>query len=89
MQYRIFPLKREVHIYGDEVEMKKLYIYTKLEREATPIIDGQLIGVATPDELGRLIFKVVKTNDRKLYKALIHPHPIKILFQKLKRILTC
>lgn len=75
MQCQIIPLKREVHIYGDEVEMKKLFTYIKPKREATPINDGQLIGGATSDGLGRLIFKAVKINDRKLYKALIHPHP--------------
>lgn len=72
---RFFPLKREVHIYGDEVEMRKLFTYNQPNREPTPNNDGQLIGGTTPDELGRLIFKAIKNNDRKLYKALIHPHP--------------
>lgn len=41
----------------------------------TATTEGQLIGGSTPDVLGRLIIKAVKTNDKKLYKALIHPHP--------------
>ena len=70
-----FPFKRnKFAAINNEEEIKKLFTYNKPKTEATPIALGQLIGGATPEELGKLIFKAVKTNDKNLFIACIYPH---------------
>ena len=74
---RFFPLKKNIHISVNEDKIKRLFSYKKLNQNPTPIQIGNdaLVGGSTPDELGQIIFKALKMNDKKLYASCIHPNP--------------
>lgn len=55
----------------------KLFQYSKAKISSVTIPQQDIspTGGLTPEELGRLIFKAIKTNNQKLYNSCIHPHP--------------
>lgn len=55
-----------------------LFKYSKTEVQdpfPSNVADASLVGGATPEELGKILLKAVKTNNKDLYKACVHPEP--------------
>ena len=61
-----------------KTSLSSVFKYSKIEVQEPPasnLVDASLVGGTTPEELGKILLKAVKTNNKSLYKACVHPKP--------------
>jgi hypothetical protein len=74
---RFFPLIANTQLSADghtQNKLTSLYTYDATKRSAAAPKVGLLVGGATPEELGKLVLKALKTNDKQLWSSCIHPN---------------